>query len=151
MDIQTASETPRLARAATRTFGKLATVWELTDDEQQLLVGVPLADIAAWRKTPVDQVSPATFERISLLIGMHISVGRLFPHMPPKWVGMCMRRSDPAFRLTKGESLLSYMLNGGAPAMWDVRSFLVTETGGEFDADDRRVLEAIPISQRDAL
>jgi hypothetical protein len=126
-----AAQDDRIVHATIRSFFKLAAAWGLNEREQiQLLDDVGRSTLYGWRRVPPDRVSPDLMRRLSYLLGIHALLRQLFPATPMTQMAARLRRPHPVW-FTGGRSLLAFMLDGGAVAMHQVRSYLVSENGSE--------------------
>jgi hypothetical protein len=119
-----------LVETAIRAFFNLADAWRLTEEERcRLLGGIAKSTLYAWQRAPRRVVAVDTLTRISLLLGVHVALVRLFPNAPDGRMADRVREPLP-FPLTGGRSMLEHVLRGGIPAMADTRRFLEAESGG---------------------
>lgn len=114
---------PRLRGAAVRVLDRLSQAWGLDDEDLSSLAGADKRDLLRWREDP-DVVPNAALERISALLGIFRAINTLLPQ--PSSADSWIRRPNQA-PLFRGRSALAIMLEGGLPAIRDVRSYLDAE------------------------
>jgi hypothetical protein len=112
---------------ALKAFFGVAENWELSNEQQQVLLGnPPRSTFFKWKKhgaeVPID-----TLERISHLLAIYKNVRLLLParERADAWV----RQPNKAHFLN-GRSALDHMLNGRMADIIDVRQYLDAERGG---------------------
>lgn len=128
--LEDAAADPMLVETAIRAFLNLADAWRLTEDERcRLLGGIAKSTLYAWQRLPRRTVTTDTLTRISLLLGVHVALVRLFPSAPEGRMADRVRAPLP-LTLTGGRSLLEHLVRGGIPAMADARRVLEAEAGG---------------------
>jgi hypothetical protein len=122
----------RLSGPALRGFRALAERWGLPLDQQLALLGSPArSTYFAWKRaspTRAPVLSADTLTRVSLLLGIFAALERWLgnaPHEADAWIGRA--NDDHPFY---GRSPLALMLDGGIPAMTQVRGYLDTLAGG---------------------
>lgn len=111
---------PRLRSTAVRVLDRLARVWKLNDEELAGLVAFEKRDLLRWRENP-DDVPNSAVECISVLLGIFRAINTLLPE--PSSSDDWLRRPNQA-PLFGGRSALVLMLQGGLPAMREVRRYL---------------------------
>jgi hypothetical protein len=117
-----ASPTPPARRdaVALKTFFRLAAEWDLSADEQLVLLGRPgRSTYYRWRSQAPAALSVDTLERISLLLGIYKALQILFP-TPERATGW-LRRPNDAFG---GRTALEVMLGGRMDDLYQVRRHL---------------------------
>ena len=116
--------TPRqMATAGLRAFERIALAWNLTVEQQLVLLGQPpRSTYFAWRKHPDRaQVPRDTLERLSYLLGIYKSLQILLPQ-PQAADGWIHRpNTAPPFG---GASALRRMLGGNVSDLVAVRRYL---------------------------
>lgn len=122
--------TPRqMAAAGLRAFARIAQAWQLTVDEQLVLLGQPgRSTFFAWRKQPEQAgLSRDTLERLSNLLGIYKSLQILLPDpaAADAWV-----RQPNAAPIFGGRSALQHMLGGNVADLNLVRRYLDSVRGG---------------------
>ncbi len=119
----------RMAAAGLRAFGRIAEAWDLTVDEQLLLLGQPpRSTYFAWRKQPEKAVvSRDTLERLSNILGIYKSLQILLPDAAAAdaWV----RQPNNAAPFGGGTAL-ARMLGGNVSDLNLVRRYLDGVRGG---------------------
>jgi hypothetical protein len=125
MPVETPSRSAPAARGrrdavALRTFFRLAHEWELTADEQLVLLGRPgRSTFYRWKSQAPTTLSVDTLERISLLLGVYKALEILFPS--PTHATGWLRRANEAFG---GRTALQVMLGGRMDDLYQVRRHL---------------------------
>jgi len=117
----------RLSPSAIPAYFKIAQAWKLRDvSARQLLGGVSngmFYQLKSGHKKTLDQDK---LTRISLLLGIFKSLNLLYSRkLADAWINL--PNSNPIF---EGESPLSYMVQGGVPALMRVRQLLDARRGG---------------------
>jgi hypothetical protein len=128
VDLQAREERERLSASALKGFFKLASAWQLRDeDARELLGGVPSSTFYEWKKNPdpvvlkVDRIT-----RVSYLIGIYKSLHILYSdELADEWVRLPNTNS-----LFGGGTPIAYMLAGGLLAMQTVRKLVDARRGG---------------------
>jgi hypothetical protein len=117
----------RLSPAAVPAFFKISQAWKLRDKAaQQLLGGVSNGMFYQLKQGQKKTLDQDKLTRISLLLGIFKSLNLLYSRkLADVWVNL--PNSNPIF---DGESPLSYMVQGGVPAMLRVRQLLDARRGG---------------------
>lgn len=117
----------RLSPAAVPAFFKISQSWKLRDKAaQQLLGGVSNGMFYQLKQGQKKTLDQDKLTRISLLLGIFKSLNLLYSRkLADVWVNL--PNSNPIF---DGESPLSYMVQGGVPAMLRVRQLLDARRGG---------------------
>lgn len=119
---------PDAARAALRTFFRIASLWQLGVDEQMTLLGLgSRSTYFKWKKEGTSTLSRDTLERLSYIFGIYKALQILLPdeRAADAWV----RRANmaPPF---DGRSALDLMLGGQVRDLFVVRRYLDAERGG---------------------
>lgn len=124
------SVTAKQVAVGVRAFFRLADLWGLTRDEQEVLLGrsVKRTRLYEWQLHPPTSLSDDQLARISYLLGLYEGLQRIWRRTPleaDRWV----RREllDEPF---SGRTPLATMLVGGLPAMARVRAYVDTAAGG---------------------
>jgi len=118
----------QMSAAGLRAFFNIARDWELTIDEQIVLLGSPgRSTFFKWKAAPESARLPRdTLERLSLLLGIYKALQILLPqaHAADEWV----RRpnQEPLFG---GRSALERMLSGNVADLYLVRQYLDSQRG----------------------
>jgi hypothetical protein len=123
------AESPdELARPALRTFFRIAEAWQLTVDEQMVLLGSPSrSTFFAWKKHGVDRLPHDVLERLSYIFGIWKALQILLPE--PGAADAWIRRPNEAWPFGGG-SALDRMLSGNVADLYVVRQYLDGERGG---------------------
>jgi hypothetical protein len=114
--------------AAWRAFLRLAERWDLSVEEQLVLLGQPgRSTYFKWKKEGATSLPHDTLERLSYLLGIYKALQILFadPERADGW----LRRpnSDPVFG---GDTALGRMLSGQVSDLYVVRRYLDAQLGG---------------------
>ena len=127
VDIAARDERERLSPGALRAFFNIVARWELRDDDARaLLGGVSNGPYYALKKRPERTLDADTLLRISYLVGIFKALHIL--HALPladEWV-----RLPNSNRIFGGRTPLTFMIDGGIPAMQAVRRLLDARRGG---------------------
>lgn len=117
----------RLSPSAVKWFLRIATLWDLRDeDARQLLGGMSNGAFYELKKTGLRILDQDRLTRISLLTGVFKALNILYSkRLADRWVQL--PNANPMFG---GESPLAYMIKGGMPAMLRVRQLLDARRGG---------------------
>ena len=105
----------------------VAEAWRLTGDETFRLLGLEAAaDLDAIRDDPFQDVLPETLERGAILLDIFIALNAILPReAADRWI-----RKPNAARLFGGRSALITMIEGGLPALRNVRLHLRAAAAG---------------------
>jgi Protein of unknown function (DUF2384) len=117
----------RLSPSAIPAFFKISQSWKLRDESaRQLLGGVSNGMYYQLKRGQKKTLDQDKLTRISLLLGIFKSLNMLYGRkLADVWV--LLPNSNPIF---EGESPLSYMVQGGVPALMRVRQLLDARRGG---------------------
>jgi uncharacterized protein (DUF2384 family) len=117
----------RLSPAGIAAFFKIVEAWDLnSDDAMQLLGGVSHGRYYSLKKTRRGILTQDELMRISFLIGIFKALNILFARkLADRW--MSLANNNPMFN---GASPLSSLIEGGMPAMVEVRRLLDSRRGG---------------------
>lgn len=119
----------QMAAAGLRAFARIAQAWQLSVDEQLVLLGQPgRSTYFAWRKQPEQaSLSRDTLERLSNLLGIWKGLQILLPDeaAADAWV-----RKPNAAPIFGGRSALQHMLGGNLSDLNLVRRYLDSVRGG---------------------
>jgi Protein of unknown function (DUF2384) len=112
---------------ALRTFFRIAEAWELTNDEQIILLGTERSTYFKWKRERDGLLSRDTLERISYILGIYKALHILLPNdqAADTWV----KRSNTA-PLFGGKSAMDRMLSGRVSDLYVVRQYLDAQRGG---------------------
>ncbi len=112
----------RLSGPALRTFFRIAQLWQLSIEQQMIMLGVEArSTLARWKRTPTVVLQSDTLIRISHILSIYKSLQILLPHeeTADEWV----RRPNTA-PLFAGSSALDRMLRGQVADLRVVRQYL---------------------------
>lgn len=116
-----------ISRAALTAFFNIAAKWELTREEEQILLGNPArSTFFKWAKEKNGSLSHDVLERISYIMGIYKALRILLPNETAAnaWV------KKPNFASPfNGQSALEKMLAGNVVDLADVRRYLDAERG----------------------
>jgi hypothetical protein len=126
-DLSRADERRRLSPAALRAFFNIMGKWQVRDeDARQLLGGVSNGAFYQMKQNPQRVLDQDRLQRISYLIGIFKALNILYStKLADQWVQL--PNTNPIFT---GRTPLTYMLQGGTPAMEIVRRLLDARRGG---------------------
>jgi len=128
VDLNAKAERERLSASALKAFFNIMERWQVRDeDARALLGGVSNGPYYELKRDPAGKVLEADrLLRVSYLIGifkaLHILHGRA---LADQWV-----RLPNTHRLFGGDTPLSYLVQGGVPALQTVRRLLDARRGG---------------------
>ena len=117
-----------LSGPALRAFFRIAQLWNLSNDEQMILLGISArSTYYKWKKNTDVVLSRDTLERISYILGIYKSLQILLPDkkLADEWV----KRPNSA-PLFDGRSALDLMMSGRVADLFIVRQYLDAERGG---------------------
>ena len=118
-----------LSAAGLRAFFNIAQAWELSTDEQMVLLGAPgRSTFFKWKAAPQGaDLKRDTLERLSYVLGIYKALQILLPDSAASdaWV----KRSNAA-PLFGGKSALDRMLAGNIGDLLAVRQYLDARRGG---------------------
>lgn len=117
-----------LSGPALRSFFRIAELWQLSVDEQMILLGVSArSTFFKWKKDNEALLSKDTLERISYILGIYQSLQQLLPdpHAADQWV-----KQANAASLFGGQSALERMLSGNVSDLFVVRRYLDSQCNG---------------------
>jgi hypothetical protein len=125
----TNSTNPETTRtdAALRAFFKIADAWNLTVDDQMVLLGSPPRSTFFKFKKDGGNLTPDTMERISYILGIYKALQILLPESNPadQWL-----RQPSSASIFNGQSALDRMRGGRVADLFVVRSYLDAQRGG---------------------
>ena len=127
IDLNARAERERLSKAALKGFFRLASAWQLRDeDARELLGGLSSSTFYEWKKNPDRVLDVDRITRISYLLGIYKALHILYgDKLADEWVAL--PNTNPVFG---GHTPLSRMLAGGLLAMQTVRKLLDARRGG---------------------
>jgi hypothetical protein len=114
--------TERMARAGLRAFFRMAALWQLSVDEQLILLGSPgRSTYYKWKKEGSDALPRDVLERLSYLLGIWKALQILLPDETAAdgW----LRQPNDATPFG-GRSALERMLSGNVADLYEVRRYL---------------------------
>jgi hypothetical protein len=113
-----------MARAGLKAFARMADHWELTIDQQRLILGgMPRTTYYGLLRGTMHSVHRDILERLSLLVGIWANLEILIPSAEASAAWMRRPHLDHRF---DGRSPLDWMLQGTVAALVDVRRYLET-------------------------
>ena len=126
-DLSRREERKRLSPAALRAFFNIMKHWQVRDeDARQLLGGMSNGKYYELKEDPQRELEQDRLQRISYLIGIFKALNILYgTRLADRWIQL--ENTNPLFT---GRTPLSYMLQGGTPAMDVVRRLLDARRGG---------------------
>lgn len=117
-----------LSGPALRTFFRIADLWNLSVDEQMILLGATArSTFFKWKKNPDTALPKDALERISYILGIYKALQILLPDekAADEWVRL--PNTAPPFA---GQSALARMLSGQVADLFTVRQYLDAQRGG---------------------
>ena len=126
-DLSRPEERRRLSPGALRAFFNIMERWGVRDeDARQLLGGISNGKYYQLKQDPDHVLEQDRLQRISYLIGIFKALNILYgTRLADSWIQLA--NSNPLFT---GRTPLTYMLQGGTPAMEVVRRLLDARRGG---------------------
>lgn len=119
---------PDTAKAALKTFFRIAEAWRLDVREQMALLGLrSRTSLAAWRRGEVGALSPDALERLSYVFGIYGALQVLLPN--PQAADEWIRKPNDA-PLFGGRSALERLRAGNVADLFLVRQYLDAQRGG---------------------
>lgn len=127
VDLSSKDIQERLSPSAVSAFFKIALAWKLRDESaRQLLGGVSNGMFYQLKRGQKKILDQDKLTRISLLLGIFKSLNLMYSRkLADTWVNL--PNTNPIFA---GDSPLSYMIQGGVPALMRVRQLLDARRGG---------------------
>lgn len=126
-----AASDDRLVAAGLGAFFRMARVWQLDDAEQAKVLGdIGRSTLYNWRGHAPNKLPVETFRAVSLMLGIHALLRKLFPGAPEGAMAIRVRRVG-ALWFAPTQSLVDFVSEGGPIAMDLVRRHLVHEAGAE--------------------
>lgn len=115
------------ARAALRTYFRIAEAWRLDTEQQARLLGIGRSTLFKWKGGSAGQLTRDTLERLSYVFGIWKALQVLFPtaERADAW----LRRPNAA-PLFGGGSALDRMASGHVADLYEVRRYLDAQRGG---------------------
>lgn len=126
-DLSRPEQRRRLSPAALRGFFNMVDRWQVRDEDARLLLGgISNGAYYQLKHSPERMLDPDRLLRISYLIGIFKSLNILYSkRLADAWIQL--PNTHPMFA---GRTPLAYMLQGGTPAMQQVRKLLDARRGG---------------------
>lgn len=121
-------ERKRLSGSALSGFFKMMELWKVRDDDARyLLGGVSNGQYYELKKNPKNKVLDIDrMYRVSFLLGIFKAINILHgQELADKWIQLPNKNA-----MFGGDTPLQYMINGGLPAMQNVRRLLDGRRGG---------------------
>ena len=127
IDLNSRSERERLSGSALRAFFNIMDRWTIRDeDARALLGGMSNGPYYRWKRASPKVLDADVLTRISYLIGIFKALNILYGEkLADEWV-----RLSNSNRLFAGANPLTYMIQGGIPAIQSVRRLLDARRGG---------------------
>lgn len=128
VDFNSAEERKRLSGSALAGFFKMMEIWKVRDEDARILLGgISNGPFYEMKKNPKGKVLDVDrMYRISYLLGVFKALNILHgQELADEWVRLPNRNS-----LFAGKTPLGYMIEGGLPAMQNVRRLLDGRRGG---------------------
>jgi hypothetical protein len=127
VDLTSKAERERLSPGALRAFFNMMERWGVPDKEARaLLGGISNGPFYELKKDPVRVLETDRLQRISYLVGIFKALNVLYSEkLADAWLRLA--NDNPIFT---GQTPLSYMIQGGLPAMQVVRRLLDARRGG---------------------
>jgi hypothetical protein len=117
-----------LSGPALRTFFRIADLWELSADEQMILLGVTArSTFFKWKKDQNAVLPKDTLERISYILGIYGALQILLPDERAADTWVKRQNTAPLFG---GLSALDRMLSGQVSDLFVVRQYLDSQRDG---------------------
>ncbi len=119
---------PDAAKAALRTFFRIADAWRLTTDQQKALLGLRAGStFYKWRSGEAGSLSRDVLERLSYVFGIYKALQILLPE--PKAADEWIQKPNTA-PLFGGRSAIERMVAGKVADLYEVRKYLDAQRGG---------------------
>lgn len=118
----------QLGSTALAAFFSIATAWQLTADDERVLLGSPpRSTFFKWKSERTARLPQDTLERISYIMGIYKALHILLPtaDAADAWI-----RKPNLAPITQGTTALDRMRGGRVVDLADVRRYLDAERGG---------------------
>lgn len=128
IDFNSAEERKRLSGAALTGFFKMMEIWKTRDEDSRMLLGgISNGPFYEIKKNPKGKVLDVDrMFRVSYLLGIFKAINILHgQELADEWVRLPNSNS-----MFGGKTPLQYMIDGGLPAMQNVRRLLDARRGG---------------------
>lgn len=117
-----------LGATALTAFFNIALAWQLSADDERVLLGnPPRSTFFKWKSERAAKLSQDTLERISYIMGIYKALHILLP--TPAAADAWIKKPNAAV-ITSGKSALERMRGGRVIDLADVRRYLDAERGG---------------------
>ena len=111
---------------ALKAFFGITQKWQLSSDQERILLGIPKATFYRWKQRKDGTLSQDTIERISYILGIYKALRILLP--TEKMANAWILRPNQA-PLFSGKSALDKLMKGQVIDLADVRRYLDAERG----------------------
>ncbi len=111
---------------ALKAFFNIAHKWQLTSEQERILLGATLPTFYRWKKNKDGSLTKDTLERISYILGIYKALRILLPS--EEIANMWIKKPNKA-PLFGGKSALDKLLIGRVIDLADVRRYLDAERG----------------------
>lgn len=129
--LRDAASDDRLVAAGLKAFFRMAKGWKLDDAEQAKVLGdISRSTLYNWRAEAPNKLPVETFRAVSLMLGIHALLRKLFPGAPEGAMAARVRRVGTLW-FAPTQSLVDFVSEGGPIAMDLVRRHLVHEAGAD--------------------
>lgn len=113
--------------AGLRAFARIAELWNLSIDQQLILLGIASrSTYFKWRKESQPRLPRDTLERLSYLLGIYKALQLLLPEASAADAWLHKANSAPLF---SGKPALERMLSGNVADLYLVRRYLDAQRG----------------------
>jgi uncharacterized protein (DUF2384 family) len=127
------SPTPKVFHSATKknqvalkAFFKITQRWELSSDQERVLLGIPISTLYRWKNKNEGTLTPDNLERISYVLGIYKALRILLPTDAAANAWLKKVNSAPLFN---GNTALDKLMQGHVIDLADVRRYLDAERG----------------------
>lgn len=120
------NEHQKKSAIALKAFFNIAQKWELTSEQERILLGISISTLYHWKSKKQGTLSTDTLERISYILGIYKALRILLPteDAANKWI-----KKPNTAPLFNGKSALEKLLQGHVVDLADVRRYLDAERG----------------------
>jgi hypothetical protein len=127
VDLSTKENRTRLSPGAIKGLIRIATQWNLRDDDTRVLLGgMSTGSFYTLKHQRAKTLDVDQFTRVSLLVGIYKALNILYSQkLADAW--MTLPNTNPIFG---GDLPLNYLKKGGIPAFLRVRQLLDARRGG---------------------
>jgi hypothetical protein len=118
----------KMSGPAIRTFFNIASVWQLSNEEQRGLLGwPPESTFFKYKSGDTGTLSFDTLMRISIVLGIYKDLHILYsePNLADRWIKL-----PNSNQLFGGQTALSLMISNGMDGLYQVRRLLDGRRGG---------------------